>query len=99
MTYLPFGQLPDFWLHSTRFDTDFGVDTHCLLQMAHRLFNLAFFEEIVVKDRAIAKTQYQVPFRQLLGAQQGKSVLNKELLVVVMLSKENRPLPARLNED
>ena len=46
-----------------------------------RLFNLAFFEEIVVKDRAIAKTQYQVPFRQLLGAQQGKSVLNKELLV------------------
>ena len=48
-----------------------------------RLFNLAFFEEIVVKDRAIAKTQYQVPFRQLLGAQQGKSVLNKELLVEV----------------
>jgi hypothetical protein len=42
-----------------------------------RLFNLAFFEEIVVKDRAIAKTQYQVPFRQLLGAQQGKSVLNR----------------------
>lgn len=48
-----------------------------------RLFNLAFFEEIVVKDRAIAKTQYQVPFRQLPDAQQGKSVLNKELLVEV----------------
>jgi hypothetical protein len=48
-----------------------------------RLFNLAFFEQIVVKDREITRTRYQEPFRALFAFQEGRSVLNKELLVEV----------------
>lgn len=47
-----------------------------------RLYNLAFFAEVVVKDRAIARTTYQDPFRALFAAE-GRDVLNKELQVEV----------------
>jgi hypothetical protein len=48
-----------------------------------RLFNLAFFEKIVVKDREITRTKYQEPFRALFALQAGEDVLNKELMVEV----------------
>ena len=55
-----------------------------------RIFNLAFFEEVVVQDRTIVRTKYQEPFRSLFAVQEGRSVLNKELLVEVSGQYQNR---------